>query len=311
MNAVVTIALPFFALIFTGYGAGKTRLLPDGAIVGLNAFVFYFALPALLLVSIADSPVRELADIRLLLAWIVPGLLLYTLVFLLCRPLFGTSAAERAIQSLAATFSNVGFVGLPLVVVALGSQAVLPAIVAVLVDFVLMIGIATAIIELDQGRTGGVGHAVRTVAYGVIRNPVILAGCLGLLLGAMNWQIPAAPKAYLELLGGAAAPAALFALGAALASRPLGEGGGQIGFILTVKLLVHPALVWATATLLSLPPLWTAVLVILAALPVAANVYVLAQRFQVYVVMGSSTIFWSTVISVFTVSLVLLLFVGG
>lgn len=310
MSAVVTIALPFFALIFTGYGAGKTRLLPDGAIVGLNAFVFYFALPALLLVSIADAPVQELADIRLLLAWIVPSLLLFVLVFLLCRPLFGTGPSERAIQALATTFSNVGFVGLPLVVLALGNQAVLPAVVVVLVDTVLMIGIATAIIELDQGRTGGVNQVIRTVGSGVVRNPVIVASITGLLLGAVEWPIPEAPRAYLELLGGAAAPAALFALGATLAGRPLGEGAGQIGFILAFKLLIHPLLVLLVATLLSLPPLWTAVLVIQAALPIAANVYVLAQRYQVYVVMGSSAIFWSTAVSVFTVSPVLLLFVG-
>ncbi|MEX0729730.1 MAG: AEC family transporter [Aquisalimonadaceae bacterium] len=309
MNAVLTIALPFFALIFTGYGAGRTSLLPDGAIVGLNAFVFYFALPALLLVSIAEAPVSELADIRLLVAWVVPSLLLFTVIFLICRPLFGTSASERAVQALATTFSNVGFVGLPLVVVALGSQAVLPAVVVVLVDTVLMIGIATAIIELDQGREGGLGHVIRTVGYGVVRNPVIVASSTGLVLGALEWSIPEAPRAYLALLGGAAAPAALFALGATLAGRPLGEGMGQIGFILVVKLLLHPLLVWVAATWLALPPLWVAVLVIQASLPIAANVYVLAQRYRVYVVPASSAIFWSTAVSVFTVSLVLLLFV--
>ncbi|MCC5811472.1 MAG: AEC family transporter [Ectothiorhodospiraceae bacterium] len=310
MQAVITIALPFFALIFTGFGAGKAGLLPQSAVSGLSVFVFYFALPALLLTSIAQSPVAELADVRLLLAWLLPSLALFTLLFVICRPLFGTSRSERAVQALAATFSNVGFVGLPLVVVALGSEAVLPAVVVILVDIVLMIAIATAIIELDQGRSGNLGQILRTVTSGVVRNPVIVASVIGLVLGAMEWRIPGPVFSYLELLGGAAAPAALFALGATLASRPLGEGMRETSFILGVKLFVHPLVVWGVATLFGLPPLWTAVLVIQASLPIAANVYVLAQRYQTYVVPASSVIFWSTAVSVFTVSAVVLLFVG-
>ncbi len=310
MQAVFTIALPFFALIFTGYGAGRAGLIPQSAVSGLSVFVFYFALPALLLTSVSQAPVRELADLRLLVAWLVPSLVLFSLVFLACRPLFRTSRAERAVQALAATFSNVGFVGLPLVVVALGSQAVLPAIIVVLVDTVLMIAIATAIIELDQGRSGGIRQVVSTIGSGVIRNAVIVASVIGLVLGAKEWSIPGPLFSYLELLGGAAAPAALFALGATLASRPLGEGMGQIGFIIAIKLVVHPLMVWLLATMLGLPPLWIAVLVIQASLPIAANVYVLAQRYQTYVAPASSVIFWSTAVSVLTVSLVMLMVVG-
>ncbi|MCC5859223.1 MAG: AEC family transporter [Ectothiorhodospiraceae bacterium] len=310
MQAVISIALPFFALIFTGYGAGRAGLVPQAAVSGLSVFVFYFALPALLLTSISEAPVRELADVRLLVAWLIPSLVLFAVVYLACWRLFATSRSERAVQALAATFSNVGFVGLPLVVLALGAEAVLPAIVVVLVDMVLMIAIATALIELDQGRSGGLRQVLRTIGSGVIRNAVIVASVVGVLLGAAELRIPGPAFSYLELLGGAAAPAALFALGVTLASRPLSEGLGQAGFIVAIKLVLHPLVVWLVAGLLGLPPLWVAVLVIQASLPIAANVYVLAQRYQTYVGPASSAIFWSTAVSVLTVSLVMLLVVG-
>lgn len=310
MQAVITIALPFFALIFTGYAAGRSRLLTADAITGLSVFVFYFALPALLLVSIAASPVDRIADVRLLLAWLVPSLLLFTASYLLVRALFRSSRSQGAIQALSSVFSNVGFVGLPLVVVALGREAILPAVMVVLIDTIIMIGIATAMIESDLGRRGGLLSVVMTVSRGVVRNPIIIASVIGLGLGYMDWSLPSPLASYLGLLGDAAAPAALFALGASLAGRSLGHQANQTAVLIGLKLLVHPLLVAGVGLLLALPPLWLAVLIIQASLPVAANVYVLAQRYEVAVTQASTVIFMSTLLAVVTVSIVVSLFVS-
>ncbi len=309
MQAVITIALPFFALIFTGYAAGQTRLLSTAAISGLSVFVFYFALPALLLVSIADSPVDQITNFRLLLAWLIPSLVLFMFTYVAAGKLFGGGAAERAIQGLSTVFSNVGYVGLPLVIVAFGSEAILPAVVVVMIDTIIMVGIATAVIESDQGRGGGLWPVVRTVAGGVVRNPIILASVAGVLIGVTDWSLPGPVDSYLGLLGAAAAPAALFALGATLAGRSLGHELGRTSFLMCLKLVAHPLLVWGMAALLGLPALWVAVLVIQAALPVAANVYVLAQRYDVQVAQASTVIFMSTLVSVVTVSVVVSLFI--
>jgi malonate transporter and related proteins len=309
MQAVITIALPFFALIFTGYAAGRSRLLSSSAINGMSVFVFYFALPALLLVSVAQAPVREILDPRLLAAWLGPSIALFALTYLLAGRLFATNPSQRAIQALTAVFSNVGFVGLPLVIVAFGTAATIPAIIVVLIDTVIMIGIATAIIETHRGGGGGAARVTRAIASGVVRNPIILASAAGMLLGLYQLELPGPLAAYLQLLGSAAAPTALFALGASLAGRPMGEGLGETGILVGIKLLVHPALVFLVATLLGLPDLWTAVLVVQASLPIAANVYVLAQRYRVHVEQASTAIFVSTALAVFTVSAVLSFFV--
>ncbi len=305
MNAVLTIALPFFALIFTGMMAGRTRLMPGETISGLNTFVFFFALPALLFSSIADAPVEELGDPALFLAWLLPGLLLFGLTYWLAGLVFGGDASTRAIQALAAAFANVGFVGLPLVITALGTGATPAAAVVIVVDTAILIGVATAIIEVHRGGRSSLGRAVRTAATGVIRNPLIVASVLGVAVSVATIPIPEPVFAYLDLLGNAAGPAALFALGATLARQPLGEQAVETGLLVVLKLVVHPLLVWGATVMLGVPPVAQAALIIMASLPVAANVYVLAQRYQVNVSGASSVILVSTVFAVATVSLVL------
>ena len=305
MNAVLTIALPFFALIFTGMLAGRTRLMPGETISGLNTFVFFFALPALLFSSIADAPVEDLRDPALFLAWLLPGLVLFGITYWLAGLVFGGGAGKRAIQALAASFANVGFVGLPLVIAALGTGATPAAAVVIVVDTAILIGVATAVIEVDRGGRGGLGRAVRTATLGVVRNPLIVASVLGVGVSVATVPLPEPVFAYLELLGSAAGPAALFALGATLARQPLGEQAVETGLLVVLKLVVHPLLVWGATVMLGVPPVGQAALIIMASLPVAANVYVLAQRYQVNVSGASSVILVSTVFAVATVSLVL------
>jgi len=306
VEVVVNIALPFFALIFTGYGAGRTRLMGGNTIVGLNAFVFYFALPALLIVKVSEAPTASSHAAHLIGAYYSGGLLLYGLTFLAGRVLFRGSAAVGALQGLAATYSNVGFVGLPLVIAAFGSNAALPAVLIVICDTVFMLGLTTAIIEADIGRGGSAWTVVRTVTYGLVRNPIIVASLIGLALNVSHIRLAGPLLSYGELLANAAGPCALFALGATLAGRPIREGVVETGFLSALKLLVHPLLVAAAALLVfHLPPLWAAVAIVQSSLPTAANVYVLAQRYQIHAGQISTTILVSTLFAVVTVSLVL------
>jgi len=140
MQSVFNIALPFFALIFTGYFAARSGLLGEKTVGGLNTFVFYFALPALLLVTTYESPTPDGAVFGLLASYYLPSFALFFAVLLLGRRLFGLRLADAAIQSLGATFSNVGFIGLPLIILLYGSAAALPAVLIVMVDSIVMLG---------------------------------------------------------------------------------------------------------------------------------------------------------------------------
>lgn len=307
MAAVINIALPFFALIFTGYGAGRSGLLNASTVVGLNAFVFYFALPALLLVKVSQAPAVSVDTAMALIGtYYSAGLLLFAATFILGRWLFRASGAVGALQGLGATFSNVGFVGLPLVIAAYGDEAALPAMLIVIGDSLFMLGLATAIIEADRGAGRGGLALLSTIAYGLLRNPIIGASFIGVALHLGAVPFPAPLLAYAGLLASAAGPCALFALGATLAGQPIREGATETGFLSLMKLAVHPLLVSAAALFVfHLPPLWAAVAITQAALPTGANVYVLAQRYEVHARSISTAVLVSTTLAVLTVSAVL------
>lgn len=308
MQAVISIALPFFALIFVGYGAGRSRLFGANALAGLNTFAFFFALPALLVVKLSQAPTATTEAFSLIGAYYGAGLALYGVTFLVGRRLLGGSTSVGALQGLAATFSNVGFVGLPLAVLAFGTDAALPAVIIVIVDTVVMMGIATALIESDRGAGGGLA----TMAVGIARNPIIVAALVGLGMNVARVGLPGPILTFGELLAGAAAPCALFALGATLAGRPLRQGAVETALLTALKLVVHPLLVAAAALwLFDLSPLWASVAIVQASLPIAANVYVLAQRYEIHAGQISTAILVSTAVGVVTVSAVLAMLYPG
>ena len=306
MQSVVNIALPFFALIFTGYFAARSGLLGEKTVGGLNTFVFYFALPALLLVTTYESPTPDGAVFGLLASYYLPSFALFFTVLLLGRRLFGLRLADAAIQSLGATFSNVGFIGLPLIILLYGSAAALPAVLIVMVDSIVMLGLATALVEADLDRGRRNFRFFLRLLGGVVRNPIVTASFVGVSLNFLQTPMPTPILAYGGLLADAAGPCALFALGATLASRPVREGALETSYLVSIKLVIHPALVAGLALwVFDLPPVWAAVAILQAALPIAANVYLLAQRYDQRPQQVSTAIFVSTAAAVVTISLLI------
>jgi predicted permease len=306
MQAVFNLALPFFALIFTGYLAARARMLSQSTVGGLNTFVFYFALPALLLIETYQAPAATGAIITLLASYYVPGIALFFITLLIGRYFWRLRTADAAIQGLGSVFSNVGFIGLPLVILLYGSEAALPAVAIVIGDTIIMLGLATAMIEADLGTGRSRLAFVGQIAGGVVRNPIVMAGVVGLSLNLLAVPMPEPVMRYGGLLANAAGPCALFALGATLAGRPITEGAGETAWLCLLKLLIHPALIAVMALIVfDLPAVWAAVAILQAALPVAANVYVLAQRYGRRPEQVSTVIFFSTALGVITLSVLI------
>lgn len=311
MDTIATVSLPIFALVFSGYGAKRLGLLNEASIVGLNGFVYYFALPALFVVKVAETPLVRLFDWRLIAAYQGAGLCVFGMAMASGRMLFGHRLAALGLQGLAVAWGNVGYMGPPLVIGAFGDGAMLPAAMILAFDIVIPLSLSIAIIEGSARRGGGWSAALRTVAGGLARNPLMLGIAAGAILSVAGTSLPAPVKAFGALLGGAALPCALFALGAALVGRPITAGKGEVALLVGLKLLAHPLAVWIMVThVFALQPLWANVAMIEAALPTAANVFVLAQRYDVYVDRASAIVFASTLVSVITVSALLALAVG-
>ena len=306
MQTILNTALPFFALIFCGYGAGRFRLLSEASIAGVNAFVFYFALPAFIFNLMATSPLADVANGPFVAAYLGAGLVVFAVAAILGHLLFDIRRSEAALQGAAAVLGNTGYMGIPLVAAAFGDRAAIPLVLGLTLEATVLIPLTIILVEAQKGLDAGWSQLLGSVAGAMVRNPIIIAIFAGVLVSATGIGLPTPVENFTALLGRAAGPCALFALGATLTSFPISTGLGEVSYMTFFKLLIHPAAIWfATTRLFDVDPLWATVAILGAALPVAANVFIVAKQYDTYVERVSSAILVSTAISVVTVSALL------
>lgn len=293
--------LPFFAIIGLGYWAGRTRFFTAEATAYLTKFVFYFALSAMIFRFSANLSFAEIFNLRLILGYLSGTVTVYLLVSLVAA-LRGLDMQTAAVEAQCGAIGNVGFLGLPMMVLLFGEASIGPMMLVLSVDLVVFSSLIVILINASRG--SGLGLAtLKLVATGLIKNPMIVSICAGLIWSALALPIPASANEFLTILGGAATPGALFAIGASLAGNTAERV--QIALWLSfAKLVLHPILV--TIGVLWLLPIdaYSATIVIsAAALPVAGNVYMLAQHYGVAPHRVSATILFSTMASIVSVPL--------
>jgi predicted permease len=295
--------LPFFALIGLGYWAGRTKFFSEEATAYLTKFVFYFALSAMLFRFSANLSLREVFDPQLVLAYFSATLAVYVVVTIISQ-FRKLSVEQSAIEAQCAVIGNVGFLGLPMLALLMGEAAVGPIMLVLAVDL-LFFG-SLVVILITGSRDGRVSPAIfKTVGLGLLKNPMIVSMALGFIWSASTLPIPQPMNEFLAILGGAATPGALFAIGASLASKSA-ERIYIAGWLSFCKLVLHPlAVAVAVLMLFEVDPYAAAVAIAAAALPVAGNVYIIAQHYGVAPQRVSATILISTAISILTVSLVI------
>jgi malonate transporter and related proteins len=311
VQTLLTVTLPVFALIFCGYAAGRLQLMAEPAVAGLNRFVFYFALPALLFVKLATPALVATFDPRFVAAYLMAELAVFLTAAAVGQLLFRRRPGELALQGFAATFSNTGYIGLPLAIFALGDAAAILLVVVIAIDITLMMPLTIVIIETERRQERRPAALTARLAGSLARNPLVLAIGAGGLAGGLVLPLPPPVETFVTLLGAAAGPCALFAVGATLAGRAARGGVAEVAHMTTFKLLGLPLAVWATTTwLFPLDPLGRAAALLAAALPTASNVYIVAQHYGIYVDRTSTTVLVSTALALVTVSVLLALLTG-
>ncbi len=295
--------LPFFAIIGLGYASGRARFFTEEATAYLTKFVFYFALSAMLFGFTANLDIADIIDWTFVTAYLAASLIVYLLVTVVAlvrkRP-----AAEAAFEAQCGIIGNVGFLGVPMLTLLLGADAIGPVILVLAVDLIFFGSLIVILVTGSRDGRMSLG-VIRTVAVGLLKNPMIVSIVLGLLWSTFSLPVPAPAGEFLTLLGAAATPCALFAIGASLASKSA-ERVTVAGWLSFVKLVVHPGAV-AIAALVIWPvePYAAGVMIAAAALPVAGNVYILAQHYGVAPQRVSAAILMSTAASIVTVSAVI------
>lgn len=308
MEAVVTSVSPIFGILLLGYLAARLGGFDEAANRGLSLFIFNFAIPPLLFRSMALADLPDSPPWGLLLSYYPPAFIAFASGMIFSRQLFGRSAAEMPIAGFSAAFSNTIFLGIPLALTAFGERAALPLFLLIAFHSLLLMPTVTIALEIGRGRARGLWRIPLATLRGLATNPVIIGLLLGLGWNLLQLPLPEPLDRATELLGQAATPGALFALGAALTRYSLAGNLGEPAVMVGLKMLLHPLLVWLLAGFVfDLPPLWTAVLVLIAALPTGVNAYLFAQRYEVNIPTATTTIFLSTLVGLASLPLVLYL----
>lgn len=309
MLPILLKTLPFFALIGVGYLAGRTRFFSPEATAALTRFVFYFALSAMLFRFAANLSLGEVFDWSFVFAYLSACILVY-LVATAVALWRGVTVEEAAVEAQCAVIGNVGFLGVPMLVLLMGEAAAGPVLLVLAVDLVVFSSVITLVITARREGRMRLG-VVKVLALGLLKNPMIVSIVLGLGWGATGWAVPGPVNEFLGTLGAAATPGALFAIGASLAGRSA-ERVQVAAWLAFCKLVLHPAAV-AVAALLLFPvePFAASVMIASAALPVAGNVYILAAHYRVAPQRVSTAILLSTAASVVTVTAVIAMVNGG
>ena len=305
LEPVLAAVLPVFGLVACGYLAGRFGLVTQASSLALNQFVYAFALPAMLFVAVYRGSLDEILSGTFLLAVIGATLGTAIVGFVLSYYLSGASPAESTMRALNASFANTGYLGIPLVTVAYGERAALPAALATVATNIVSFALAIVCLELFVNRQRG---GVRRALSGVVRSPLIWPIALAIALVALQVKVPVPMERFATLLAAAAGPCALFAIGLFVSQLSIRAGAAASWQSTLLKLVLHPLLMALLAFyLLPVDPFWAKIAVICASLPLGATAFVLAQRYRLLEAETSTGAVISTVASLFTVSLVMAL----
>jgi len=238
--------LPFFAVIGVGYGAGRTGFFTPQATAYLTKFVFYFALSAMLFRFAANLELSAILDWPFVWAYLCGTIVVYLLATVVAM-VRGLRIEEAAIEAQCAVIGNVGFLGIPMLVLLLGADAIGPVMMVLAVDLIVFSSLVVILITGSRDGRMSLG-ILRTVGLGLLGNPMVVSISAGLIVSSFAVPIPVPVNEFLEILGGAATPGALFAIGASLAGKSAARLG-VAGWLSLCKLVLHPAAVAVAALL--------------------------------------------------------------
>lgn len=312
MTEIAGLVLPFFGLIFLGYLTARLVDHPGEAMGWLNTFIVYLALPALFFKLVSRTPVEELTRADFILTSVGTTYVVFALIFSVGLFLRRNTIAEATIQGFAAAYGNIGYMGPGLALLALGEAAAVPVALIFCFENAAHFTVAPAMMAAAGGRK----ERPAVLALGIVRrialHPFILSTLAGVVAAFLAIQPPVPVQRLIDYLAQAAAPCALFAMGVTLALRPIKRIPVEMGYIVPSKLVLHPVMMYVALSLGgNYDPVWVQTAVLLAALPTATNVFVIAHQYHVWQERASATILITTLLSVATVTGLLFLIRSG
>jgi malonate transporter and related proteins len=312
MYDVIGLVIPFFGLIFVGFAAAWLKPQPLAALGWMNTFILYVALPALFFQLLAKTPIEQLTAWGYIFGSVFSTYTIFSVMFVASVLLSRGEIAQSTMRGLASAYGNIGYMGPGIALLALGEQAAVPVALIFCFENIMHFAIAPMMMALSGSQHTSPARLVIGVVKRIVLHPFIIATAIGVLAAALELRPPMPIERLLDYLSRAAAPCALFAMGVTLALRPLRRMPAELAPIAMLKLIVHPALCYVVVSWIGdYPPTWVYAAVLLASLPTATNVFVIAQQYGVWVERASASVLVTTCLSVVTVTVLLYLITSG
>ena len=308
MFDVLQLTLPFFAIIGLGAFCRRIRFVEAEAGRMMARFAFYIALPPFLFLSVAAAPVEQMLNPGFILRYELGTFIIFVGSALIGGSLFRLQTTERAIFGLNAAYSNYGYIGVPLVILAFGEAAAIPSALILLADSIVLVALTAGFAAINPSVK--LTQALATTLLNLTRNPLLISVIGGFIWSVLGLPLPVVLGNTMQMLAGAAAPSALFALGITLAGQKLSSNMPEVLFLSLAKLAIHPLLLaglfllWPETGSVT-DPVWIQVAILAGCLPIAANVYAMSEYYSAYTGRTAAAILVSTVIASATVPLIL------
>lgn len=312
MSDVIGLVLPFFGLIILGFLVARITRQPVEALGWMNTFIIYVALPALFFQLLAKTPFERLTEWRFIFGSVFSTYIIFSVMFVGSVIVSRGEIAASTIKGLAAAYGNIGYMGAGLALLAFGQEAAVPVALIFCFENILHFAIAPMMMALSGDEKSSPRQLFAQVARKILLHPFIIATAVGVFAAYLQFQPTVPVERLLSYLSSAAAPCALFAMGVTLALRPLKRVPGELFPIAILKLALHPLLCYVVLSWIGdFSETWIFSAVLLAALPTATNVFVIAQQYHVWVERASASVLLTTCMSIATVTGLLWLIKSG
>lgn len=306
MATVIGLVLPFFGMIFLGVVVARITRQPLEALGWMNTFVIYVALPALFFQLVSKTPIEKLTEFGYIFGAVLATYIVFAIMFVGSLIASRGEIRESTIKGLASGYGNIGYMGPGLALLAFGEEAAVPVALIFCFENMVHFAVAPMMMAVAGSDDRRAGEVAIDVARKIALHPFIVSTAIGVAAAALAIRPPVPLETLLDYLSRAAAPCALFAMGVTLALRPLRRIPREIGPITVLKLVVHPVICYVILSAVgNFDPVWVWSAVLLAALPTATNVFVIAQQYGVWVERASATVLVTTAASVLTVTALL------
>ncbi len=308
MLSTLAIVLPIFALVFAGWIARRTNALGPAATREVNRLVVYLALPALLFEIVANAAPEDIWQPGFIIAF-GGGCAAILFLVIAIRSIQKVRLAESAIEALNAGYANTAYMGFPLMLSVSGEAGLKLALIASILTVCIAFAISIMLIELSLQSGGGIWRAAKKSGVAIVTNPLVIAPSLGAVVLLSGWTVPSPAQTFLDLLGAAASPCALIAIGLFMADAGDSEAPRNRSntiWLSGLKLIAQPLVTWIIADpLLGLSPFLVSSAVLIAALPTGTGPFMLAEFYSRGRRLTAQVVLVTTLISVITVSVLL------